>query len=649
MPQQRELFQQKLDIQPPAGAIGPRLWVRRIAIWREPGGVKIRDVELRPGLNIVWTPDDKGIGHGGGKTLFCRLLRYCLGEDRFAPEDQRAEIAARFPDGLVGAEIVLDGTRWAIVRPLGIRRRHLAVPDGNLEDLAVTDSPSTGLEPFLDAVEKAFLPDELASLIPGHRQDRRGWPIALALLTRDQECRFDHVLDWRSTTSESDSPVRGLTKTEKLEALRVFLQAITPEEQVKREQVTKLDEARSALESEVGHRQWQINRTKAQLIPALGLTEDTFTDGALAREILLKAVERRQDDSADPAPDDDRKTVELAKGEYEIARAEVVDLEKQIGILNSDVPNIQRIIAKIEGEYPGLTYAVQEAQSYPCPICEVPIDKVLATKCNLSHKIPDLETCQQRLAANRKELTEETNRLATAKRARSSAQQGLADAKQNARTLEERLAHLEASRDSRNTELNAAKQMTKDVSALVELMDKQSEATQNLVNQTATIQSEREVIAAFVDRQTPVFTRLSEKFDPIIRYLVGPEARGNIALTGKGLILTVQMGGNRSTSAIDSLKVIAFDIAALCLSIEGTANMPAFLIHDSPREADLGLDLYHRLFLFAQWLEGVAGQPLFQYIVTTTTPPPDEVKTETWLRLTLRGTPAQERLLSADL
>jgi hypothetical protein len=80
----------------------------------------------------------------------------------------------------------------------------------------------------------AFLPEELASLIPGHRQDGRGWPIVLALLTRDQECRFDHVLDWRSSTSESDSPARGLNKTEKLEALRVFLQAITPEEQRKR-------------------------------------------------------------------------------------------------------------------------------------------------------------------------------------------------------------------------------------------------------------------------------------------------------------------------------------------------------------------------------------------------------------------------------
>jgi hypothetical protein len=49
------------------------------------------------------------------------------------------------------------------------------------------------------------------------------------------------------------------------------------------------------------------------------------------------------------------------------------------------------------------------------------------------------------------------------------------------------------------------------------------------------------------------------------------------------------MGGDRSTAAIDSLKVLGFDLSALCLSIEGATRVPAFLVHDSPREADLGL------------------------------------------------------------
>ena len=82
-----------LEIEPEAGRSEPRLWVRRFAIWSEPG-VILREIHLRPGLNIIWAPDpadqavvpygDMTLGHGSGKTLLCRLLRYCLGEDRFA-------------------------------------------------------------------------------------------------------------------------------------------------------------------------------------------------------------------------------------------------------------------------------------------------------------------------------------------------------------------------------------------------------------------------------------------------------------------------------------------------------------------------------------------------------------------------------------
>ena len=649
MPLQRELFEQRLDIQPPADASGPRLWVRRVVIWSEPGGEAIRDVELRPGFNIVWTPDDKGIGHGAGKTLFCRLLRYCLGEDRFAPDDQRAQIGTAFPNGLVGAEIILDGVCWAIIRPLGIRRRHLAVPNGNLEELAEIESPSTGLEPFLDAIERAFLPVELASLIPGNRADRRGWPIALAWLMRDQECRFHGVLDWRSTESESDSPARGLNKTEKLDALRVFLQAITPEEQLKRQEVATLDESRNAFETEVGHRQWQIDQAKATLIPALGLTEDIFTDGSLAKNVLLEAAQKQTDEASQIPSEESSNNIEQLKKEFDTAQAEVNALDKQVGILTSDIPNIQRIMAKIEGEYPGLSYALQEAESFPCPICEVPVDRVLATKCGLSHKLPDLEACRLRLSKNREEFAAETARLAAAKSDRILALRELSTVRQKAKELGDHIAALDAARTNRSSNWESAKQVSIAVSNLVELIDQQTEATQKLQKLNTGIDRERQLIAAFVDKQTPVFTRLSEKFDPIIRHLVGSEARGSIALTGKGLTLAVQMGGKRSSSAIDSLKVIAFDISALCLGIERKANMPAFLVHDSPREADLGLDIYHRLFLFAQWLEGIGTQPLFQYIVTTTTPPPDGMKTKPWLRLTLRGTPERERLLSVDL
>ena len=147
MPQQPDLLgPQPFVVTPAVGLEEPRLWVKRLVIWREPGGEKVRDVSLRPGLNVIWSPDGaddadsedqtNAIGHGSGKTLFCRLIRYCLGEDRFATEAQRDRIGSAFLNGIVGAEVMLDGTCWAIVRPLGARRRHMAVANGNLDEIS---------------------------------------------------------------------------------------------------------------------------------------------------------------------------------------------------------------------------------------------------------------------------------------------------------------------------------------------------------------------------------------------------------------------------------------------------------------------------------------------------------------------------------
>jgi hypothetical protein len=77
----------------PEGRSGPRLWVRRLAIFKDRQTL-IRDVPLKPGLNIVWTPDmtssgRRALAHGSGKTTFCRLLRACLGEPSYATDAHR--------------------------------------------------------------------------------------------------------------------------------------------------------------------------------------------------------------------------------------------------------------------------------------------------------------------------------------------------------------------------------------------------------------------------------------------------------------------------------------------------------------------------------------------------------------------------------
>jgi len=650
---------QPLSITRATGVAGPRLWVRRLVIWKEPGGEKIRDISLAPGLNIIWSPDGaddiavggqtNAIGHGSGKTLFCRLIRYCLGEDRFATEAQRERIGAALLNGLVGAEVILDGTCWAIVRPLGVRRRHMAVSNGNLEEIAAGEGSSTGLEPFIQAVEQSIITPGLAELIrPG--TGGAVWPVALAWLTRDQECRFDDVLDWRSPASDSDSPLpaSGREKGPRLEALRALLMAITPEEQATRTQVVALDEQRRLLDQEIGHRRWEIERSQARLIPAMGLADQALPEMPLLIDVMRKAAAERVAVAAE-LPAGGNAELLAARKEFETARSEWTRLDGERIRIEASIPVEERLLSQIQGELPGLSFSTIEAESPVCPICEVPIDRALAEGCKLSHKIPDAAACQQRWAQRQTDVKEQGKRLQGLRQERTQVLQQVALARQKFEQLRDRVVAIEKARDSRETAWYSARRVQDDVERLSDIVGAQDAATKSLRDMTTKVDGERERLGAFRDKQARVFGALSEKFDPIVRRLLGHNAKGRISLSGLGIELSVDLGGDRVTAAIDSLKILAFDLAAMCRSIEGETRVPALLLHDSPREADLGLSIYHELFRLVRDLEGTADQPPFQYIVTTTTEPPEAFKADPRLRLIIRGEPADERLLKMDL
>ena len=660
MPQQPDLLdRQLLTIIPANGLAAPRLWVRRLVIWKEPGGEKVRDIELRPGLNIVWSPDGaddtvlagqiNAVGHGSGKTLFCRLIRYCLGEDRFATEAQRDRIGTAFLNGIVGAEVMLDGICWAIVRPLGMRRRHMAVSDGNLDEIAAGEGASTGMEPFIDAVDQRIITTALAELV---RPATNGptWPIALAWLTRDQECRFDDVLDWRSPTSDSASPLpaSGQEKGPRLEALRSFLMAITPEEQATRSVVNSLSEQRRVLDQEIGHRRWEIERTQTRLVSGLHLQGRSLPEMPLLIGSMRKSAAALLAAASQLPVGVDPKLV-AAREQREAARGGWARLDGERIRIEALVPAEERALAMIRGELPGLSYLKVEAESPVCPLCEIPIDRALAEGCKLSHKIPNPDTCRQRWDHRQAELDAQAKQVEILRQAQKQILPQVALAKQHFDQSVDRVTNIENARDARESTWYIARRLQDDVELLAELFETQEAAIKRLRELGTKLEVERDRLSAFRDKQARVFSHISEKFDPIVRRLVGHDAKGRIILTGNGLDLLVDMGGDRRTAAIDSLKILAFDLAAMCVSIEGATRVPSFLLHDSPREADLGLSIYGRLFDIVHELERVGERPLFQYIVTTTTAPPKEFRKHPYLRLKLHGDPPAQRLLGVDL
>ena len=92
----------------------PAVWVSRLAIYEElkPEPKLIRNIPLQRGLNIIWAEesedDDPTVditGHSAGKTTFCRLLRYVLGETTFGRKSNVRMIKGCLPHGYVAAEL----------------------------------------------------------------------------------------------------------------------------------------------------------------------------------------------------------------------------------------------------------------------------------------------------------------------------------------------------------------------------------------------------------------------------------------------------------------------------------------------------------------------------------------------------------------
>ena len=147
--------------------------------------------------------------------------------------------------------------------------------------------------------------------------------------------------------------------------------------------------------------------------------------------------------------------------------------------------------------------------------------------------------------------------------------------------------------------------------------------------------------------------RFGDLFNLHVRAMLGDEVTGKIDFSGgKSIEPKLEFNGSFDSAALNLTKILAFDLAALAFSqFEGAGHHPRFLLHDSPREADLAAPIYQSLFLAAQALESACGGDVgFQYIVTTTEPPPEGVNQSPWLLdPVLDATEAGKRFLGVNL
>ena len=399
-----DLFIQGIEPpQAPIGRSGPRLWIRRLAILSDPNTI-IRNVPLKPGLNIIWSPDmtsgeSQALAHGSGKTTFCRLIRACLGEPGFASESQARRMMLPLRNGLVACEIIIDGTCWVSVRSLGLPGGDFVIEADSVED-ALTRDREEGVAPSIEAIIAASFFSRIVGAAPPDVGNDHVWDVLRAWLTRDQECRLSDILAWRSPYTQTRSRAQVLSETSKLTMVRLALRALDADE---RAAATRERELMVAAESERRRQGYQQQRRTEILQEArwiLNASEDVGLDDRIEQPGLISLAQKALSDAMRtelPKPPDVAAIFGRLQSLNE-ERAKLVDKQRQH---EADAAAKKAEAEQLRSEASLGEIDISQGGVRVCPICRVAVDEALAKGCVISLQRCDAEALKIAISAKK--------------------------------------------------------------------------------------------------------------------------------------------------------------------------------------------------------------------------------------------------------
>ena len=615
----------------------PRLWVERVWLLASREPLKItRTVNLQPGVNIVWArePDsDEGsglasAGHGVGKTSFCLLLRYLLGDDATAVTTLREKAAANFPKGGVAAKVNIDGVAWLVYRPYGAYSHSFAKIGAQLEDLF--DAQIEGdFQTYLSSFRTAFIGTLAAQTLPGTNQELE-WQHLLAWCVRDQNTRFDGFFHWREGDGlgfrrpRKDPPlfvnlVLGLLDAEADKLMRTV--------ESTQAELSKIEAQIPDLEREPV---FELARLERQLRARVGSSDDepvheTTVESSLesrVKDVLARAEEAEKKWDGEAAAAENAMAPNLVKLAELQAKFTMLDLEKQ---------QTQALVGANEAEYTRLTTAIAELDRLAGYCTHGLVDFSDCNHIKLRRAAPNLpwhmDTKAAKAAAPRllADLKADTTSCESVQRAKEQQERIVNEQRAAVRRIQMRSATSATGREQLKTQwadflpLFAQRQQGADSPELRRVKEKQTMFLGQLDSQKA----------ALVQRKQQLSLR-SESLQLLTRCvaerLLGEAGHGRFIADSDSRPFDLSVGGE----AYQVLEVLLGDVTCLLDAATSTgSNHPGFLVHDCPREADMSAVLYRNFLMMASEADEQltnGGNVPFQYIVTTTSAPPVELR-----------------------
>ena len=647
-PHQPELFPLTTGFRPDATLTEPRLWVRELRVYRmlSPGDQNVmRRISLRPGLNVLWArPGDRtraaqlhtpGVtGHGTGKTTFCRFIRHVLGEPTFGNEEQRGRLRSTFPEGWIVAEVRLAGESWLVCRPFKIGPHAICYRGRTIESIFADETGRVSWDEYLRALDAALAePLPVASFATNPTPIR--WAHILQWLSRDQECRFASLAELRHPDSDSLAPDMAVEDRHFL--FRAVLGLIDTAEQAELENNKTLLARRNLAEKNAPLFRFRsesaLKRLRKQWVDFR-----SDLDGAA----FLSAIAAEGDHRAEGG---DAALTQLGDPEtLQTARAAVIREQAAVHAARAHVTESEGVLEWIAAQRRNLKGETTDAQLAefvqrnftPDRYCSQSLAAAIEFSCPLVRgRLLPAETVQEPTPATQAEQLD--TREQAEKLRLGAARQKVAEAETEAETastaLQREMHVLDRRRGELLEEVATGRALAAEARRALVDQEEADKLEQSMARLEKQIRTSLETQAVVREQNRAALSAFGEGFGRVARAILGDQVRGEIRFRGRHVRPTLTDRIDLSSAALETLKIICFDLAALVHGVERGGGHPRFLLHDGPREADMDAELYQRLFLLMVELERTFEQrPLsFQYIVTTTEPPPPEVQNDPWL------------------
>jgi hypothetical protein len=627
----------------------PRLWVERLVLFRTIDPVDIiRDVRLRRGVNIVWAheprkpPQGSGLrttGHGVGKTSFCLLLRYCLGDDTKTIDALREEVRLHFPHGGVGAVIHMDGRVFSVFRHFAPHHEGVTAETENLEALLTAD----GRVPYREF--ESLLSETMLSRLNPRTIPDTGQPILwrhlLAWLARDQGTRFGAFFQWR----EGEGTGLQRPRQDPPLLMRAALGLLDGGETDVLQRVHVLEQQVESAQKEVSRLEQEPNlirrRIESNLRAWFGADEDmpVRSDDLFNKSIATRLSARRGKAGETVASID----------------AEIEEIENQLAVLREEQLREQREHDYWDNEFQ-LAEAARNRDENALRRCTQRRNDllklaglcehggVLFQECSYIEKrittmsFEDgrdqaaLNTAISQLAANAVSSNERRQTSATKVE---EVQQRVDDKKHTRRQLQikrDTTLHEKQRGDNLWDELSRWEQSEgtpEDTQSLERARSHHEDLKRDLG-------SARTRLVILQQDKSDREKRLSELTDRLARELLSDEIFASFESRDESRPFRLSLRGGEAHRV---LEVLLGDVVCIRDAATAGSAIPAFLLHDCPREADMSSRLYAdyllQLAVMEEQLTPKGGGAPFQYILTTTTPPPSSLQHQPFLRLKL--------------